>query len=75
MKKILIILLIILVISAYLVKSNNNLKLSDSKDLSTFISLYSGWIFNTYTNVKDITGYAIKKEWIPKSSANSTNSS
>ncbi|MEK6937118.1 MAG: hypothetical protein AABW58_03540 [Nanoarchaeota archaeon] len=75
MKKILIILLIIIVITAYIIKSNNDLNLSDSGDLAEFISLYSNWVYITYSNVRDVTGYAVKKEWIPKSSTNSTNSS
>ena len=62
------------VISAYLIKSHNNLELTKAEDLGTFISLYSGWVFNIYTNVKDVTGYATKKEWVPKDSANTTSS-
>ena len=75
MKKILVILLILIVITAYIIKSNNNLKLSNTDDLGTFISLYSGWIFNIFTNIKDVTTYAIQKQWVPENSRNSTNTS
>ena len=57
---------IILVIGAYLIKSYNNLDLKNPEGAKTFIKLYSGWVFNLGNNIKEITGYVAKKEWLPE---------
>ena len=60
---------ILLIVGAYFIKSYNNLNLKEAKDLQTFIKVYSGWIYDLLINVKDVTGYVAKKEWLPKNSS------
>ena len=73
MKKIIVVLIVLLVIGAYLVKTYNDLDLKNPNDLKTFIKVYSAWIFNLGENAKDVTGYVSKKQWLPEN--NQTNSS
>ena len=75
MKKLIIALLIIFILVAYVVKTNNSLDLKKAEDLKTFIKIYSGWVYSTFSNIKDITSYVTKKEWLPENSENTTNSS
>lgn len=74
MKKIIVILLVLFLIAAYIVKSNNDLDLKKADDLKTFIKVYTGWIFNTFSNIKDITADVTKKQWLPENTENNTNS-
>ena len=74
MKKAIVLIIIILVIGAYLVKSYNDLDLKKSNDFKTFIKIYFGWVSNLFSNIKDVTGYATEKNWLPENS-NPTNSS
>ena len=74
MKKIAVLIIIILVFGAYLTKSNNDLNLKNQNDLQTFIKVYFGWVYDLVINVKDITGYATTKTWLPKN-INETNRS
>jgi len=69
MKKLIILIVILLIVGAYFIKSYNNLNLKEAKDLQTFIKVYSGWIYDLLINVKDVTGYVAKKEWLPKNSS------
>ena len=73
MKKIIVLAIIILILGAYFVKTYNNLDLKKPDDLQSFVKIYFGWIFTLGNNVKDVTGYATKKEWLPNN--NSSNSS
>lgn len=73
MRKALVLLIILLVIGAYFIKTYNNLDLKKPKDLGTFVKVYSAWIYNLGVNVRDVTGYVTKKEWLPKN--NSSNQS
>ena len=74
MKKLIVLIIILLVIGAYFIKTYNDLNLKEAKDMKTFIKVYSGWIYNLVLNVKDITGYVIQKEWLPKNNTNSSSS-
>lgn len=76
MKKIIVLLIIVLIIGAYLIKSYNELDLKKSDDVKIFGKIYFKWVHNLVTNIRDITGYATKKEWLPEninSSNNNTN--
>ncbi|MBI2672509.1 hypothetical protein HYX16_06255 [Candidatus Woesearchaeota archaeon] len=71
--RLVVLILILLVIGAYFVKTYNNYNLKNKDDLISFAKVYSGWVYSVFTNVKDITGEVTKKEWLPKN--NQTNSS
>ena len=73
MRKIIVLAIIILILGAYFVKTYNNLDLKKPDDLQSFVKIYFGWIFTLGNNVKDVTGYATKKEWLPNN--NSSNNS
>jgi len=62
------------IIAAYLIKSSNNLELKKPEDLKTFIKVYTRWIYNVALNIKDITAYVTKKQWLPENTENITNS-
>jgi len=68
-----VLIIILLVIGAYFIKTYNNYNLKNKDDLISFIKVYSGWVYGVFVNVKDITGYTAKKEWLPKN--NQTNTS
>jgi len=73
MRKTIVIAVILLILGAYFIKTYNNLDLKKPDDLQSFVKIYFGWIFNLGENVKDVTGYAAKKEWLPQT--NQSNSS
>ncbi len=75
MKKLIVIIIILLVIGAYFIKSYNDLDLKKPDDLQSFAKIYFGWVYNLGYNIKDVSGYVAKKNWLPKnnSSNNSTN--
>ena len=60
-----IILVKILVLSALLIISNNNLALHDSAERGKFFDLYFGWLSSFYDKAVYITGYVVRAEWLP----------
>ncbi|MEK6824868.1 MAG: hypothetical protein AABX12_02080 [Nanoarchaeota archaeon] len=60
-----IILVKILVLSALLIISNNNLALHDSAERDKFFDLYFGWLSGFYDKAVYVTGYAVRAEWLP----------
>ena len=74
MKKLIVLALILLILGAYFVKEYNNLNLKKQDDLQTFIKIYFGWLYNLGSNIKDLSGYAAKKEWLPKDNQSNTSS-
>ncbi|MFA5992512.1 MAG: hypothetical protein WC796_02280 [Candidatus Pacearchaeota archaeon] len=64
--KILIFVLIFLLVSAFLIISNNELALRNSENLSKFTSLYGIWLKDLGDNSVKFTGYVAKMDWLPK---------
>jgi hypothetical protein len=64
--KFLMIILMVLVLGALLIVSNNNLALSDSKDVKEFSSIWVDWTEKIFSNVGEITGNAVKLDWTPE---------
>jgi hypothetical protein len=56
-------------LGAFFIVSNNNLHLSDRQQLSQFGNLYSSWLGDIFDNVKSVTGYVAKFEWLPEERA------
>ncbi len=66
MKKLIILLIILLIVGAYLIKTNHNLDMENQKDQKTFIKLFTSWVSRLITNTKQITSLVIKQEWLPE---------
>jgi hypothetical protein len=54
------------ILGALLIISNNNLALYKQENLEEFSDLYIEWIDQIFNNFQEITGNAIKLDWIPK---------
>jgi len=63
--KILIFLFMILIISSLIIFESNNLQITDKNDMKTFSEKYTKWADEIYTNLQNITGQAIKLNWLP----------
>ena len=58
-------LIMFLLIGAFFIISNENIKLNSSKNIGEFFSLYGGWVDNLAGNGKTVLGYVVKMEWLP----------
>ncbi len=65
MKKLIVLILIILIIGGFIIKSNYNLNIKDPEDRKTFTALFSRWLFKLGRNIASLTSSAIKKNWSP----------
>ncbi|MEK6817525.1 MAG: hypothetical protein AABX80_01865 [Nanoarchaeota archaeon] len=63
--KILIFILIFFIIVGLILINNNNLHLSDKKELKTFSQLYFNWLGQIYSNFFSINGHVSKLNWLP----------
>ena len=68
MKKLIILFIILLIIGAYLIKTNQNLDLENEEDQKTFLKSFTNWLGKLFTNAKQITSLAIKQDWLPEES-------
>ena len=63
MKKLIIIFILVLIIGGFIIKSSYNLNLDDNSDKKTFVKVFTTWLGKLFSNFRDITAYAIKKDW------------
>lgn len=54
-----------LLVGAFFIISNNNLRLGDSEQRGEFMKLYYAWFFKIFDNTKTITGYVVNLDWLP----------
>jgi len=73
-KKAIFFILIFLAIGGYIIKSNLDLALDEKDDQKTFAYEFGKWTVKLGKNLKDLTGQAIKQEWLPKNETNNTDS-
>ena len=67
MKKITIAVAVFLLIGGFMITSNNDYDLKeDNDDRKSFLKDFTGWVVNLGSNIKDLTGYAQKQEWLPE---------
>lgn len=66
MKKLIILFIILLIVGAYLIKTNYNLNLQDKKDQVTFLKVFTSWISKLFENTKEVTALAVKQDWLPE---------
>ena len=60
-----IFLMVFLLIGAFFIISNENIKLNSSQNISLFFSEYGKWIDQLVNNSKSLAGYIVKSEWLP----------
>lgn len=71
-----VIIVLFLLIGAFFIVSNDNLHLNNSEDMQKFVGLYYSWLSGLFDNVKSISAYVIKADWLPDTEpVNSSNSS
>ena len=63
--KIYIFIVMLLLIGAFFIISQNNLALKETGNLNKFISLYSAWIEIILDNSSGAVGYVVKMDWLP----------
>ncbi len=56
-----------MLIGAFFIISNENIKLDSSKNIDHFISLYSEWFDKLASNGNGVLGYVVKMKWLPGS--------
>ena len=64
--KILLIVMMFFVISGLFIISNNNLAMYKQENIVNFVDMYTKWINNIFSNTGEITGQAIKMDWLPQ---------
>jgi len=65
--KIVMSILMILLLGAFFIISQNNLALKNSENVDRFVSNYASWVGDVVKNIGSLTGYIVKLEWLPES--------
>lgn len=60
-----IIILVFLLVGAYLIITTNQYNLEDKDDTKGFLTKFGSWLMQLGRNIKDVTGYAVQKKWLP----------
>ena len=55
-----------LLIGAFFIISNEEIKLDNSENINIFFKEYAGWIDSLIGNGKTVSGYIIKMQWLPE---------
>jgi len=63
--KLIVFFIILILITATFIISNNNLALKEKGNIQKFFVLYFSWAKNFVGNVVKITSEAVKMEWLP----------
>ena len=62
---IVLLIIIFLIIGAYIIKTAYDLSFEDKEDTKNFVVKFARWLLQVGRNVKDVTGYAVQKKWLP----------
>lgn len=62
-KKIIIGVIIVLLIGAYFIQKDTGMDTKEQK--TNFVKGMFSWVGNLLGNIKDVTSYSIKKDWLP----------
>ncbi len=54
-----------LLIGAFFIISNEEIKLDSQKNVGVFFQLYGRWIDSLVNNGRTVLGYVVKMEWLP----------
>tara|TARA_Y100000310_G_scaffold147139_1_gene146404 strand:+ start:934 stop:1155 length:222 start_codon:yes stop_codon:yes gene_type:complete len=63
--KILMLVILFLLIGAFFIISNENIKMNSSENVSLFFNKYGQWFDQLIDNSKSLTGYVVRSEWLP----------
>ena len=63
--RIFLVIVFVLLLSASFIISNHDIRINKPEEASVFYSLYLGWLNQVFVNFQDITGSAIRMQWIP----------
>ncbi len=62
----LIFIIVFFLVAALFIISENNLSLKDEQSRQELQVKYYSWLNKTFVNVKGLTGYVVKLDWLPK---------
>jgi uncharacterized alpha/beta hydrolase family protein len=65
MRKIIIVLIILILLTAIFIVIKNDYDLTKKNDSIEFVKSFSGWAVRVATNSVSLVGNAIKMDWIP----------
>jgi len=54
-----------LLIGAFYIISNENIKMNSSENMNHFLDLYVSWFNKLIENGNVVSGYVVKMEWLP----------
>jgi len=63
--KTLMIIIFFLLLGAFFIISNENIKLNSQENIFLFFESYSTWMNKLTDNTKTASGYLVKMEWLP----------
>lgn len=66
LKKVAILIVALMIISAFLIVRDKNLNLTRAEDIKQFGSEYVKWAGNSVKNVASVTSYVVKLDWLPR---------
>ncbi len=64
--KVLMFFVMFLLIGAFFIISNENIKLNNPENVQEFVGLYGNWIDKLVGNSGTMAGYVVKMEWLPE---------
>ena len=63
--KIFIFIFMFLLIGAFFIISDENIRLNSSENVNSFFKEYAAWIDDLIDNGRVVSGYVVKMEWLP----------
>jgi len=63
--KVLMLVIIFLLIGAFSIISNENIKMNSKENIGSFFKSYSNWFDKLINNGKTVAGYVVKIKWMP----------
>jgi len=70
--KIYMLIVIFILLGAFYIVSEKNLSLASAQDRIEFGKAYISWYGHLFENAKQISGYIIKLDWLPKQNSSSS---
>lgn len=62
-------------LGAFFLISNYNLHINDKEEAHTLFELYFNWVIGMGKNVVELTGNAVKFDWLPSSNVSNVSNS
>ena len=64
--KIMMFIVMFLLIGAFFIIGENKLAIKTEGNFNKFTTAYSVWLGDLFGNVKNVSGYVVKLDWLPK---------